>query len=133
MDCSLPGSSVHGILQARILEWVAIPSPVLSLYLSKSIQTPYAWENNATGKIMPGKIVPLPFPKSSHWRKSNRQLDPHQCFRLLIEYWDPLALAIFNLSIIPLLCLIQNSSTVPEYPINLLCYSCLFFFVKRTR
>ena len=27
MDCSLPGSSVHGILQARILDWVAFPSP----------------------------------------------------------------------------------------------------------
>ena len=25
MDCSLLGSSVHGILQAKILEWVAIP------------------------------------------------------------------------------------------------------------
>ena len=25
-DCSLPGSSVPGILQARILEWVAMPS-----------------------------------------------------------------------------------------------------------
>ena len=25
MDCSLPGSSVHGILQPRILEWVAMP------------------------------------------------------------------------------------------------------------
>ena len=25
MDCSPPGSSLHGILQARILEWVAIP------------------------------------------------------------------------------------------------------------
>ena len=24
MDCSPPGSSIHGILQARILEWVAI-------------------------------------------------------------------------------------------------------------
>ena len=24
MDCSLPGSSVNGILQARVLEWVAI-------------------------------------------------------------------------------------------------------------
>ena len=24
MDCSLPSSSIHGILQARILEWVAI-------------------------------------------------------------------------------------------------------------
>ena len=26
MDCSPPGSSVHGILQIRILEWVAMPS-----------------------------------------------------------------------------------------------------------
>ena len=26
MDCSPPGSSVRGILQARILEWIAIPS-----------------------------------------------------------------------------------------------------------
>ena len=26
MDCSPPGSSVHGILPARILEWVAMPS-----------------------------------------------------------------------------------------------------------
>ena len=25
MDCNPPGSSVHGILEARILEWVAIP------------------------------------------------------------------------------------------------------------
>ena len=25
MDCSMPGSSVHGISQAEILEWVAIP------------------------------------------------------------------------------------------------------------
>ena len=27
MDCSLPGSSVHGISQARILEWLPFPSP----------------------------------------------------------------------------------------------------------
>ena len=26
MDCSLPGSSVQGILQARILEWITMPS-----------------------------------------------------------------------------------------------------------
>ena len=26
MDCSPPGSTVHGILQAEILEWVAMPS-----------------------------------------------------------------------------------------------------------
>jgi len=33
VDCSPPGSSLHGILQARILEWVAIlgdlPDPVI--------------------------------------------------------------------------------------------------------
>ena len=27
MDCSPPASSVHGILQAKILKWFAIPSP----------------------------------------------------------------------------------------------------------
>ena len=27
MDCSLPGSSVHGILQAGILQWAAFLSP----------------------------------------------------------------------------------------------------------
>ena len=26
MDCGPPGSSVHGVLQGRILEWVAMPS-----------------------------------------------------------------------------------------------------------
>ena len=32
MDCSLPGSSVHGILQAIVLEWIAISfSPYLPL------------------------------------------------------------------------------------------------------
>ena len=32
-DYSLPGSSVHGILQARILEWVAMPFPTQRLNL----------------------------------------------------------------------------------------------------
>ena len=32
MDCSLPGSSVHGIFQARVLEWGAIVFS--SLFLS---------------------------------------------------------------------------------------------------
>ena len=32
MDCSLPGSSAHGIFQARVLEWVAIAfSPITTL------------------------------------------------------------------------------------------------------
>ena len=43
MDCSLTGSSVHGILQARILEWAAMPSsrdlPNLGIKLA-SLQSP---------------------------------------------------------------------------------------------
>ena len=34
MDCSLPGSSVYGIFQARVLEWGAIAFSVLITYLS---------------------------------------------------------------------------------------------------
>ena len=33
VDCSLPGSSVHGILQARILEWNAISFSEVFIYL----------------------------------------------------------------------------------------------------
>ena len=30
MDCSLPGSSIHGIFEARVLEWGAIAFPCAS-------------------------------------------------------------------------------------------------------
>ena len=33
MDCSPPGSSIHGIFQARVLEWVTIAFSLLSLVL----------------------------------------------------------------------------------------------------
>ena len=36
MDCNLPGSSVHGISQARILEWVAI-------FFSRGSSQPRDW------------------------------------------------------------------------------------------
>ena len=35
MDCSLPGSSVHGIFQARVLEWGAIAYSATDISLSK--------------------------------------------------------------------------------------------------
>ena len=33
IDCSLPGSSVHGIFQSRVLEWDAIAFSVILDYL----------------------------------------------------------------------------------------------------
>ena len=38
MDCSLPGSSVHGIFQARVLEWGAI---AFSVHRHRSDQLPF--------------------------------------------------------------------------------------------
>ena len=35
MDCSPPDSSVHGILQARVLEWVAIFFSTMEYYLAR--------------------------------------------------------------------------------------------------
>ena len=40
-DCSPPGSSVHGILQARILEWVAISSSRVSSQFSNLTHVSY--------------------------------------------------------------------------------------------
>ena len=39
MDCSLPGSSVHGIFQARIPEWVAIAFSELKAVAAKLLQS----------------------------------------------------------------------------------------------
>ena len=48
VDCSLPGSSLHGIFQARVLKWVAIsfsrgifPTQGFNLDLLHCRQTPY--------------------------------------------------------------------------------------------
>ena len=62
VDCSPPGSSVHGILQARVLEWVAISfSKILQRPCSNvlcsgrhapwhlSTQTLYFWSSSHTG------------------------------------------------------------------------------------
>ena len=39
MDCSQPGSSVHGIFQARVLDWVAIPLYSIRLMETFSFST----------------------------------------------------------------------------------------------
>ena len=44
MDCSLPGSSVHGIFQARVLEWVAIAFSDMEPYdISLPHDISYMW------------------------------------------------------------------------------------------
>ena len=46
MDCSTPGSSAHGVLQARILEWVAMPFSRGSSWPRNRI-----WVSHITGRF----------------------------------------------------------------------------------
>ena len=57
MDCSLPGSFIHGILQARILEWVAIPSPVAHLDPGIKPESPTLQANSLPSEP-PGNSLP---------------------------------------------------------------------------
>ena len=99
VDCSPPGSSIHGILQARILEWVAISSPgifptqglnpcLISLTLAGGFLTTsaiweahlnitYRWIKTSTRVIWRGKPLAFPqahSPSSQHgrWKSSSR-------------------------------------------------------------
>ena len=47
MDCSSPGSSIHGIFQARVLEWGAIA-------FSDGIPNPYQCEDSYKTKVTEG-------------------------------------------------------------------------------
>ena len=44
MDCSPPGSSVHGILQARVLEWVT--SVFLLVFKAQHSGSSFSWQKN---------------------------------------------------------------------------------------
>jgi len=57
MDCSLPGSSVHGILQARVLEWVAVSFSRIYIYAAKSLQSCPTLCDPIDGSL-PGSPVP---------------------------------------------------------------------------
>ena len=38
MDCSLPGSPIHGIFQARVLEWAAIAFSLIIALFNKIVE-----------------------------------------------------------------------------------------------
>ena len=53
MDCSLPGSSIHGICQARVLEWGAIAFSVhLAMLETKKMGVPSLGREDPLGEEM---------------------------------------------------------------------------------
>ena len=73
-DCSLPGSSVHRLSQARILEWIAMPS-------SGGSSQPRVRTSNSLSPALAGGSLPLTPPrKPPQWpRKHRRSLSLSHC------------------------------------------------------
>ena len=76
IDCSLPGSSVHGILQARTLEWVGMPSSrgiFLTWRSNPCLLCLLHWQMGSLPLLPPGKECLWAFSKEemngsdSHW------------------------------------------------------------------
>ena len=76
-DCSLPGSSIHGIFQARVLEWVAIAFSN-NLLSSSSFQI---WSGEQTGFLCsPAGVLPFGNGRLALWpRMLVTQLCPTLC------------------------------------------------------
>ena len=70
MDCSLPGSSVHGILQARITGWVAVSS-------SRGSSKPRDWTLSpafqANSSLLSHLGSPQPFPQNMKTNITHRR------------------------------------------------------------
>ena len=66
MDCSLPGSSVHWIPQARILEWGAIPFPRDPLEAHRWPWTFWRWAECHSRRAV-GPLLGLCFPSQVDW------------------------------------------------------------------
>ena len=90
VDCSLPGSSVHGIFQARVLEWGAIAFSVFNLnYILKGL-SPNAiilgvrasenkfggWKDTIQSAVLSNGLFES---KSSVWSSMYGDIDPGRC------------------------------------------------------
>ena len=58
MDCSPPGSSAHRILQARILEWIAL---LRGIFLTQGLNSPLFlyWQVGSSSPVPPGLLTSL--------------------------------------------------------------------------
>ena len=104
MDCSLPGSSIHGIFQARILEWIAISFSRRSFWPRDWTQVPcivgrrftvWATREVAEWRQQPKKYILMCFDECiylyNHYHKSR--------FKIFPSFHE---IVLYNLSIVPL-------------------------------
>ena len=115
MDCSLPGSSVHGIFQAWILEWIAISfssgssRPRDQTLVSHIVGRCFTvWATREAGTIV------------LTWNNPKSWLDP-TCAQepVYLCDWTHLKIKTTNLNTIEALLLEMTNSTLISHPCNL--------------
>ena len=94
MDCSPPGSSVHRISQARILEWVAISS-------SRGASRPRALSQSLVSHALSGGFfLPLGSPGKTLWSCGGGGLVAKSCLTLAtlwtVAHQAPLSMGFFS-------------------------------------
>ena len=90
MDCSLPGSSVHGIFQARVLEWDAIVQGMiflqpLSKKFSKCFKNTVHWKREYLRSDPSDFTVFILFTKANHLSVKLKWKSPSH-----VRLWDPM-------------------------------------------
>ena len=79
IDCSLPGSSVHGIFQTRVLEWVAIASLVTnldSILKSRDITLP------TNARLVKAMVFPVVLYSCESWTVKKAECQSIDAFEL---------------------------------------------------
>ena len=106
IDCSLPGSSIHGIFQARVLEWGAIAFSALCyscVQISCSFYTSNIWEENVPwNKLLEASLRVL-FLRSVSRVLPARTLEPSRRCALLTIRSFILLLTILSFKVFPYL------------------------------
>ena len=85
MDCSQPGSSVHGILQAGILEWgchALLQKIFLAQGLNSCLSCLLHWQSGSLslappGNVTGGKEIHIPVVGIYTWHQENLRQLPH--------------------------------------------------------
>ena len=94
MDCSLPGSSVYGILQVRILEWIVMPSSRGSSWSRDwtHISCLLHWQADSLPAESQRKPLHLMLPKTDFWGSSLLRNKKGERFLLILfpsnRFWE---------------------------------------------